>query len=302
MIRSMTAFGSAQIGTGQATLSVEIRSVNNRFLDVSLRLPEDLRFAEARLRELMAGQILRGKVELRMQLERSEDMLRQPLDLPALQALAGQLAQARQILPDLPTPTFNELPRLAGPQRGERAEQLLALSEQACIQALQQLGQQREREGARLATAMLQMAAQMQTLVSRVQAHMPVLLQQYQDKVAGRLREALEQASPEGLHQISGSELSARIAQEASLFGLRSDVAEELTRLESHVQELRSLLDQQAPSTGRGHGKRLDFLFQEMNREANTLGSKAAALSVTQAAIDLKLLIEQMREQAQNIE
>jgi len=125
--------------------------------------------------------------------------------------------------------------------------------------------------------------------------------------VAQRLREALEAASPEGFAQIGGAELSARIAQEAGLFGLRVDVAEEIARLRSHLAELQHILGdagaagRQPPPKG-SRGKRLDFLFQEMNREANTLGSKSAALSVTQAAIDLKLLIEQMREQAQNIE
>ncbi|MFA7437422.1 YicC/YloC family endoribonuclease [Castellaniella sp.] len=306
MIRSMTAFGNAQAKAGQTTLSVEIRSVNNRFLDVSLRLPEDLRFAETRVRELIAEHVLRGKIELRMQLDTDDDAARQPIDLQALQALAEQLAQAREVMPEIQPPAFHELPRMPGSLRGEQPEALLALCEQACTNALRQLAEHREREGARLANAMLQLAAQMQALIADVETHMPTLVQQHQEKIAQRLRDALMQACPEGLGQIGGPELSARITQEASLFSLRSDVAEELTRLASHVQELHELLGDLIPASGRrhgsGHGKRLDFLFQEMNREANTLGSKAASISVTQAAIDLKLLIEQMREQAQNIE
>ena len=153
---------------------------------------------------------------------------------------------------------------------------------------------------------MLTCAAECSTIVDHVEAELPAILAEHQEKIATRLRDALQAAGADGLAQISGQELSARIAQEASLFGLRVDVAEELSRLRSHIAELQHIL-QTGQTSGKGRtsgsaGKRLDFLFQEMNREANTLGSKAGALSMTRAAIDLKLLIEQMREQAQNIE
>lgn len=131
------------------------------------------------------------------------------------------------------------------------------------------------------------------------------MLREHQEKLANKLREALMAASPDGFNNIGGPELSARIAQETSLFSLRIDVAEEIARLRSHCAELTHILaDDGTRSKNKAHGsgKRLDFLFQEMNREANTLGSKASAISVTRAAIELKLLIEQMREQAQNIE
>lgn len=303
MIRSMTAFGAARLDSDAGSISAEIRSVNNRFLDLSLRIPEDLRFAEPRVRELVGRQALRGKVELKLSYAAIDRDALRPFDAEAVRALAEQLHWARRFIPDLPAPTLAELPREGAARGGLDADTWLPLCEQACTQALEEFGAARRREGERLAQAMLAMADEIDVIVARVDAELPALVRQHQERVAQRLREALEAASPEGFASISGAELTARIAQEASLFGLRVDVAEELTRLRSHLQELREILSGLHASSARGgSGKRLDFLFQEMNREANTLGSKAAALTVTQAAIDLKLLIEQMREQAQNIE
>ncbi|WP_368648518.1 YicC/YloC family endoribonuclease [Castellaniella ginsengisoli] len=303
MIRSMTAFGSARLDSDAGSVSIEIRSVNNRFLDLSLRIPEDLRFAESRLRELIGRQALRGKVELKLSYAALDREALRPFDAAAVQALAEQLQWARRFIPDLPAPTLAELPREGAARSGLEADVWLPLCERACAQALEEFSAARQREGARLADAMRALADAIDLIVARVDTELPALVQQHQERIAQRLREALEAASPEGFAAISGAELTARIAQEASLFGLRVDVAEELTRLRSHLQELREILAGEHASSARGgSGKRLDFLFQEMNREANTLGSKAAALSITQAAIDLKLLIEQMREQAQNIE
>ncbi|MGB6007789.1 YicC/YloC family endoribonuclease [Castellaniella sp.] len=302
MIRSMTAYGASRLEAEQGALAVEVRSVNNRFLDLSLRVPEDLRFAEGAIRDLVGRHALRGKVEVKLSYGLTEQNAPRPFDEAAVRALAEQLAWARRHIPDLPAPALAELPREGLARNGLDADIWLPLCEQACVQALQEFQAAREREGARLAQAMLQMADDIVRIVDLVEAELPDLVRQHQDRIAQRLREALLAASPEGFSAISGAELTARIAQEASLFGLRVDVAEELTRLRSHLQELRDILSGDHPSARRGSGKRLDFLFQEMNREANTLGSKAAALTVTQAAIDLKLLIEQMREQAQNIE
>lgn len=302
MIRSMTAYGASRLETEQGVLAAEVRSVNNRFLDLNLRIPEDLRFAEGAVRDLVNRHALRGKIEIKLSYSVAEPESLRPVDEIAVQVLAEQLAHARRYIPDLPAPTLAELPRTGTARSGLDAGVWLPLCEQACIQALEEFRAAREREGARLAQAMLQMADEVTRIVNQVQDELPALVQQHQDRIAQRLHDALLAASPEGFSAISGAELTARVAQEASLFGLRVDVAEEITRLRSHLQELRDILNGRHASTTRGSGKRLDFLFQEMNREANTLGSKAAALSVTQAAIDLKLLIEQMREQAQNIE
>lgn len=302
MIRSMTAYGSARASAHSLVVVADLRSVNNRFLDISLRLPDECRPAEARLRELISAHLLRGKVELRLALEPSHGTPEPTMDPAALQVLARQLEQARRIIPDIPAPTLTELQRLLPNAEPHSLETVMSLAEQACQLALDELIKTREREGQRLAHAMLHTTEQIQDLVTQAEALQPELSAQHQARLAERLRETLLAASPEGLQAISGAELSARISQEASLFSLRADVAEELTRLQSHVQELHGLLQTSRGDARRGLGKRLDFLFQEMNREANTLGSKAAGLGITQIAIDLKLLIEQLREQAMNLE
>lgn len=314
MIRSMTAFGNARAESPQGSVSIEFRAVNSRFLDVNFRLPDELRMAENPIREQLGQIVKRGKVEIRATYTRPEAQGGTALDLHHLTQIASQLELARQYLPDVAAPSLGELLSASGHGTPTTDTQVwLALCAQASTQALAELLAAREREGRRLADMMLDCARDIATIVNQVQAELPALLAEHQAKIASKLRDALAAASPEGFAQISGAELTARITQEASLFSLRIDVAEELSRLRSHIAELEHLLsaesNDQAPkaapkkSQGSGSiGKRLDFLFQEMNREANTLGSKASALSVTRAAIDLKLLIEQMREQAQNIE
>ncbi|HWK70240.1 MAG TPA: YicC/YloC family endoribonuclease [Burkholderiaceae bacterium] len=309
MIRSMTAFGSARAESEQGSVTVEFRSVNSRFLDVNFRLPEDLRMAEGLIREQLGQAVKRGKVEIRVNYNRAPASASATLDEHYLSIVAGQLQAARRIVPDVPAPRLSELLSGAG-SRDDNAfdpEIWLGMCSEATTHALDELQAAREREGRRLADMMLDCARDVGLIVEQVAQELPGLLAEHQEKIATKLRDALMAASPDGFAQISGAELSARIAQEASLFSLRIDVAEELSRLRSHIAELEHLLrtgqagGKDKKNSGSA-GKRLDFLFQEMNREANTLGSKASALSVTRAAIDLKLLIEQMREQAQNIE
>lgn len=316
MIRSMTAFGAASAESELGSVTVEIRTVNSRYLDINLRVPDEMRMAEASLREQIGLFLKRGKVDARVAFARAATNLDQALSDDYLQMTATQLKRVREFLPETPAPTLSEL--IKGASASENTSDPKAWTElcvQAATQALTDLQANREREGARLAQAMLENAQDIAGIVASVQTEVPRLLDEHRQKLATKLRETLEAASPSGLAQISGEELSARIAQESSLFALRIDVAEELTRLQSHIDELRHLLQDDSvntPQAARGArksgkaggsvGKRLDFLFQEMNREANTLGSKAGALNMTRAAIDLKLLIEQMREQAQNIE
>lgn len=322
MIRSMTAFGAARAESPLGSITVEIRTVNSRYLDVSLRLPDDLRLAEAPLREQVAARLRRGKVEVRASFARAPDDAEQAFTDDYLKHVAQRLSRARAFIPDTPAPTLAEL--IKGASTSDEAPEpkaWSALCVEASGQALLELQANREREGARLADMMLGCAREVAGIVETVQGEVPRLLAEHQQKLAAKLRETLEAASPAGLSLISGEELSARIAQESSLFSLRIDVAEELSRLRSHISELEHLLGggtaasspaPESPPPARSKsagkaatgsiGKRLDFLFQEMNREANTLGSKASGIEVTRAAIDLKLLIEQMREQAQNIE
>ena len=310
MIRSMTAFGNARADLEQGTLALELRSVNSRYLDLYFRLPDELRHAETPLRELLTASVSRGKIEVRASYTRSAGTELARLDPAWLQHLAEQLQAARSVLPEVAPPRLAELYNWPG-QRGNDTldpQAWGAACLQAARQALAQLQEGREREGRRLAATMLECADGVARIVESVEAHLPQLLADHRERLAVKLRESVEAAFPGGFTHISGPELSERLAQEANLFALRIDVAEELARLRSHLEELRHLLGGETkakPDGKRGGGsagKRLDFLFQEMNREANTLGSKAGSMDVTRAAMDLKLLIEQMREQAQNIE
>jgi uncharacterized protein (TIGR00255 family) len=322
MIRSMTAFGTARVDLDAGTLVLELRSVNSRYLDLHFRLPDELRHAETPLRELLTANLGRGKVEVRASFTRSAGAELAKLDPAWLQHLGTQLDAARQVLPDIEPPRLAELFNWPG-QRGNEAldpQVWTAACLQAGKEALAQLQEGRAREGQRLADIMLACADDVAQIVELVNTHLPQLLADHREKLSNKLREAMESAFPSGFTHISGAELTERLAQETNLFALRIDVAEELGRLKSHLDELRHLLggkptagNNAAPAKGGSKsatparpagsaGKRLDFLFQEMNREANTLGSKAGSMEVTRAAMDLKLLIEQMREQAQNIE
>lgn len=311
MIHSMTAFGSARIESEQASLTVEFRTVNSRFLDISIRMPDEFRFLETQIREQISRYVVRGKIDVRLSYARQTDTTSSELDPIQLEHLANQLALARQRIPDVVAPRLLDL--LA--DQTDRSASLdielwTQMCNQACQQALDQLKEARRREGQRLSAMMLSTAQEMSAIVDTAEQHLPVLTQAYHERITTRIRDVLTSVSPDGFSQISGAELSARIAHEASLFSLRNDIAEELARLRSHLKELDHLLSETPqPRNASGKksnqgsiGKRLDFLCQEMNREANTLGSKAASLDTTHAAIDLKLLIEQLREQAQNIE
>lgn len=313
MIHSMTAFGSARTESEPGSLSVEFRSVNSRFLDITIRMPDELRFAESVVREQISRFVVRGKVEARVSYVQSVDDAASQIDPVRLEQMARQLDIARQAIPDVIAPRLTDL-FSTQPERNNlelEAETWTEMCRQACEQALEQLQAARQREGQRLAETMLATGQDMAAILDQVEQNLPALMQAWQERITTRLRETLEAVSPDGFSQISGEELSARIAQEASLFSMRSDIAEELSRLRSHVQELQHLLSGSTSGAGTAPagkrqkgsaGKRLDFLCQEMNREANTIGSKAASLDITHAAIDLKLFIEQLREQAQNIE
>ncbi|WP_419204049.1 YicC/YloC family endoribonuclease [Bordetella trematum] len=303
MIRSMTAFGNARVDLEQGSLALELRSVNSRFLDLHFRLPDELRHVETPLRELLTAQLARGKVEVRASFTRATATELPPLDPQWLARVAEQLDAARRVLPDVAAPRLTELVNWPGMRNNDAMDPQAwgAACMQAAQQALAQLQEGRQREGERLAQMMRDCADGVARIVELVEAHLPQLLADHREKLITKLRDSLEAAFPAGFAHISGAELTERVAQEAGLFALRIDVAEELSRLRSHLEELQHLLTGRAKAKGSA-GKRLDFLFQEMNREANTLGSKAGSLEVTRAAMDLKLLIEQMREQAQNLE
>jgi uncharacterized protein (TIGR00255 family) len=312
MIRSMTAFGNARADLPEGTLTVEIRSINSRFLDLHFRLPDELRQVETPLRELLTANLNRGKVEVRVSYTRNASMGLDQLDPKWLASLAHQLRLARDIMPDVTAPCLADLFNWPGQRNSDALDpQVWSVAcMEATKQALVQLQQGRTREGQRLAAIMHQCAESIGQIVDTIHTYLPRLLTEHRERLATKLRETVESAFPGGFSHISGAEISERLSQEANLFALRIDVAEELARLRSHLDELRHLLKQGTAGETNAHtkkasgsaGKRLDFLFQEMNREANTLGAKASSMEVTRASMDLKLLIEQMREQAQNIE
>ena len=301
MIFSMTGFGMAESRTDFGSISIEIRSVNSRYLDLQFRLPDELRMIEQPLREYVSSKLKRGKVDIRASFTRAMPESSERLSTPVIVEAAETFAKLKVHLPDIAAPTFADLWNWPTTARTHiEPIQWVAPALQAGENALKHLQDTRAREGYRLSRVMLEAADQAAQIATELSTHLPTLLQNQRDKSAQKLRESLEQVFPDGFSQISGEELSARLATEASIYALRVDVSEELDRLNSHIQELHHLLTD--GSQNQSLGKRLDFIYQEMNREANTLGSKSGHLKMTRTALDLKLLIEQMREQAQNIE
>jgi len=311
MTASMTAFGNGKATGEYGSVSIEIKTVNSRYLDIQFRMPDELRLAEQPIREQLAKSLTRGKVEIRASFTRAQAPNELRLGETALLRIADQLSLVRQVLPDTESPRLSEILNWSDQQNTNIDPEIWAQAALSALHpALAQLIEGRLREGARLAQTMLDTAKDVRHIVELVETHMPTLLQAQRDKLALKLKETIQNAFPSGFAHITGPELSERIASESSLFALRIDVAEELARLKSHLEELEFLLNKDSAAANQkstsknigSTGKRLDFLFQEMNREANTLGSKAGSLDMTRAAMDLKLLIEQMREQAMNIE
>jgi len=288
MIYSMTGYAVAAAELPFGALNLELRSVNHRYLDVQFRIPDDLRALEAGLREKTTGRITRGKVEVRITVNKT------PASQSGLQIDEKLLAQLKQLndgvmsaIPESAALSVNDVLHWPG-MLGNDALQLDDLQE-ACgrllERALDDLTATRAREGEKLKNVLLERIGAMETLVSNIAPRMPQLIAGYKDKLTARLREAMVNMDDD------------RLKQELVLFASKIDVDEELSRLNTHFGEIRRILDK-----GGAVGKRLDFLMQELNREANTLGSKSVDLEVTQTSMELKVLIEQMREQIQNIE
>jgi uncharacterized protein (TIGR00255 family) len=286
------AAGTESRGTGAGRLGLEIRSVNSRFLDLSLKLSEDLRQHEPALRELLQGGLKRGKVELRAYLESGAgEALREP-GPRALQRLAALQDQVRAWLPEARPLSVADVLRLGTGEPAPAADLGPVLLELA-TQAVADLREARAREGARLADMLLGHLGQLRALAAQAQPLVPQLVEQQRARFLERWNEAMGLADNGATPQAA----QERALAEATAFAIRIDVAEELTRLAAHLEEIERLVKK-----GGDIGKRLDFLIQELHREANTLGSKSAALELTRISVDMKVLIEQMREQVQNIE
>lgn len=295
---SMTGYGSAVIDHELGRLGVELRSVNSRYLDIAFRLPDELRLLEPVLRDAIAARITRGKVDCRAFVQH-KSAVRPELRLrPAvLQALHDAQIQVRASFGDAPPLTVADILRFPGVVDDPQPDpaQWLAAFAPLASRAVDDLLDNRAREGARLGEMITQRAQAMRAIVAAHQVRAPELVAAFGQRITERLREA----ATTGLAGtgVPLDEAMARIRQEVTLHGIRVDVAEELSRLDIHIAELQRIVEQ-----GGAAGKRLDFLMQELNREANTLGSKAAGLDTTSASIELKLLIEQVREQVQNLE
>ncbi|TCP14804.1 uncharacterized protein (TIGR00255 family) [Crenobacter luteus] len=288
MILSMTGFSVATRDLPGAVLNLELRAVNHRYLDLQMRLPEELRPVESQLRELISAKVTRGKVECRIGFNVAES------DAPSLElnrallervlALGDELAALRPGLAPLSTA---ELLRWPGVLKSNElaAETLQKGALETLGRLLDDFNASRAREGEKLKAILLDKLDGIEAIVAGVKPRLPQILDAHLAKLSARLAEAL------------GSVDDDRIKQEFALFAQKIDVDEELGRLSTHVSEVRRIL-----KAGGQAGKRLDFLMQELNREANTLGSKSVSPETTQASVELKVLIEQMREQIQNLE
>ncbi len=288
MIYSMTGYAASTLDLECGALHIELKSVNSRFLDFQFRVCEELRVVEPALRELFSARLTRGKIECRVGFS-AATVRTQSLALNAelLQRLKSFDAQVRSELPQAAPLAVNEVLRWPG-MFGDDALDIEALVP-ACLalarDALEDFTASRAREGEKLGAVILERVARMRQLVREVEPRIPAAQAAFQDRLKQRLIDAI------------GSADDDRIRQEVAVFAVRIDVAEEIARLSTHLDEVERVL-----KAGGASGKRLDFLMQELNREANTLGSKSVVTEVSQTAMELKLLIEQMREQIQNLE
>jgi uncharacterized protein (TIGR00255 family) len=288
MILSMTGFASVSAEWPGLALTVELRSVNHRYLDLSLRIPDELRLSEPAIRERIAAELKRGKVDCRVSLARSAaGSAGLAVDVARVADVARAGQEVARLVPGIAPLTTAEVLRWPGviaeatvpPE--ELAARLLSLLDQA----LADLAASRAREGSKLDALLLACCDGIDAQVERVAPRIPAIQATYMDKLGARLREAGAEGSDE------------RLKQELALFATKVDVAEEVARLKTHVAEVRRVL-----KAGGATGKRLDFLAQELHREANTLGSKSVDAELSNVSLELKVLIEQMREQVQNVE
>ena len=296
MIQSMTGYAVTSAPTPRGALSLELRSVNSRFLDLQVRVPDELRALEPLLREQLSARLGRGKVDCRVLLNASDTVpAGSRVNAEALARLRELSEQVMRALPDAAPLRVADVLRWPGivAEAPANEEETRATAAALCRSALDELIAARGREGAKLARAIAERIAAMRRRVEALAPHLPQALADYEAKISQKLREALGPTA--------GAADDERVRAELALFASKVDVDEELTRLHSHFAEVERILEE-----GRARsvpvGKRLDFLAQELNREANTLASKAASAEISDCALELKVLIEQMREQVQNLE
>ncbi|MBI5659958.1 MAG: YicC family protein [Nitrosomonadales bacterium] len=288
MIYSMTGFAAATAELDAGSLAVEIRAVNHRYLDIQLRVPDELRMLESPLREAIAAQLARGKVECRVgYAARQSEQNPAQLNHALLRQLAQWNGEVRAVLAEANSLSVADVLRWNGVLESAAlpADTLAATVLDLLQRALREFSAARGREGGKLKAFLLQRVEQIEILCGEVAPRIPSAVAAYEEKLASRLNLALQNRDDE------------RMRQEISLFASKIDVDEELSRLRTHLAEMKRVLEK-----GGTAGKRLDFLMQELHREANTLGAKSVDAEISRASMEMKLLIEQMREQIQNIE
>jgi uncharacterized protein (TIGR00255 family) len=285
--------GTHKAGAASASVSVELRSVNARFLDLALRLPDEFRALEPALRDLLTGTFRRGKIELRLN-ARSEGESAWPNPQPEqLNRLSRLESTVQGWLPKAQGLSVHEvLQWCKGGGATERLDEAALEAARRCIAGLREA---RKREGDRLAAVLMERVQRLQELAAQAEPLVPAIVQRQQQRFIERWNEALETTG--AAQTIARETLHERAVNEAAAFAIRVDVAEELARLRAHLDEIARLL-----AAGGEVGKRLDFLIQELLREANTLASKAASLELTNISVEMKVAIEQLREQVQNLE
>ena len=294
-VYSMTGYAGAASEATEAALAltVEVRSVNGRFLDLALRLPDELRGLEPALRELLSSSCRRGKIELRVSTSREAEGAWPTPTPDQLNRLSRLESSVQSWLPQSRGLSVNEAMHWC--RAGGAAVRLDEPALEAARRCIAGLREARAREGARLATMLLERVARLRDLAAQAAPLLPQVVQRQQARFLERWNEAL--ASVQAGATVPAQSLHERALGEAAAYAIRIDVAEELSRLTSHLDEIERLL-----LAGGELGKRLEFLIQELQREANTLGSKSAALELTNLSVEMKVAIEQMREQVQNIE
>lgn len=282
----MTGYAAAAAGSPRGTLSLELRSVNSRFLDLQFRIAEALRAHEPLLRERISARVARGKIDCRLSLTEEPTQGAAQLNGEMISRLKALADAARKSFPDAAPLSMADILRWPGMVAEPTDDEgLRSAVDTLCSQALDDFVAARSREGAKLAAGIVERVRAMLARVDEVTPLVPQALAAYHEKISQRLREAIGSADDE------------RIRAEVALFAARADIAEEIDRLRAHLGETERVL-----AAGGLVGKRLDFLAQELNREANTLASKAASSAIADCALELKVLVEQIREQVQNIE
>jgi len=295
----MTGYAVATSEGAAGTLTIEIKSVNSRFLDLQFRINDDLRALEPDLRAAIMAAITRGKVEVRLSFGRKAATGSQALNQELLADLARLQGEVTKHFVSAPQMTVAELLRWPGVIEEAQIGQESLQADVAALTAktVAAFVDSRKREGAALEAMLQSRIDAMEAIVKRITPLIPQVISQFQQKAIERMQDALGLAGHGNPSVLTRQEVFERIRQEVTLYGIRIDVSEELSRLSAHLNETRHILKK-----GGQVGKRLDFMMQELNREANTLGAKASVKELADASMELKLLIEQMREQVQNLE